>query len=148
MWQRPQTFYLAISTILIAIMFFGIKAVTVGADGTPTEEFKYITYFPYLVLLIVIGILNILALTTFKVRMFQFRTAVLAALVTLALQIWLAVDFFSTHDTMVFKLSAVFPIIAVILDVMAARGIMADQFLVDNAEHLRKARRERRSKRK
>ena len=68
----------------------------------------------------------------------------LSALLTLALQIWLAVDFFTTKDVMVFKLTAVFPIIAVILDVMAARGILADQLLVESAYRLRKSRRERR----
>jgi hypothetical protein len=144
MWQRIQTLYLAISTVLVAALFFSVKAAAYGADGLPTKEIGYIEYIPYLILLILITLLNLLALTTFKIRVFQMRTAVLSALLTLALQIWLAVDFFTTKDVMVFKLTAVFPIIAVILDVMAARGILADQLLVESAYRLRKSRRERR----
>ena len=108
------------------------------------KKYSYIEYLPYLILLIVISLLNLLALTTYKVRVFQMRTAVLSALITLALQIWLAVDFVYTHEAMIFKITAVFPIVAVILDFMAARGIMADQLLIESAYHLRKSRRERR----
>ena len=72
------------------------------------------------------------------------RTAILSALITLALQIWIAVDFLSTNDVMVFKITAIFPLISVVLDVLAAKGILADQMLVESTYHLRKARRERR----
>ena len=144
MWQRVQTLYLAISTILISVMLFSVKAATYGADGEPLSELKYTDYIPYLVLLIVIAVLNVLALTTFKHRIFQMRTSGLSAIITLALQIWLAVDFWFTHDDYVFKLTAIFPLVCVILDVLAARGILADQLLVESAYHLRKARRDRR----
>ena len=142
MWQRIQTLYLAISTILTAVMVFGVKAELYGADGTSVEEFKYFAYIPYAILLIVILLLNILALTTYKFRVFQMRTAVLSAIITLALQIWLAVDFFSCRGTgLVFKVSAVFPIVCVILNFLAARGILADQLLVESAYRLRSAKR-------
>jgi len=141
MWQRQQTLYLAISTILVGLMFFLDKASVPGADGQSLETFSYISYIPYLILLVIVTLLHILALTTYKFRVFQMRTTTLAALLTLALQIWLVVDFFSTHDTMVFKVSAVFPLIAIILDVMAIRGILADEMLVRSSESLRKKRR-------
>ena len=144
MWQRIQTLYLAISTILIGVLLFSAKAAKYGADGLPIEEFTYIEYLPYLILLVLISRLNVLALTTFKIRVFQMRTAILSALITLALQIWIAVDFLSTNDVMVFKITAIFPLISVVLDVLAAKGILADQMLVESTYHLRKARRERR----
>ena len=144
MWQRVQTLYLAISTVLIGVLFFSVKAAVYGADGAAVQEIRYVDYLPYLNLLIVITLLNILALTTFKHRIFQMRTASLAALVTLALQVWLVVDFIMTHEEVVFKVTAIFPLLCVILDMLAARGILADQLLVESAYHLRKARRERR----
>jgi cytochrome c biogenesis factor len=144
MWQRVQTLYLAISTILIGLMFFMAKAAVYGADGSVVEQFKFTTYVPYLILLVIIMVLNILALTTWNFRVFQMRTATLTAIITLALQIWIVVDFISTHDTMVFKIAAIFPLVAVIFDVLAVRGIFADQMLVESAYHLRKSRRERR----
>lgn len=140
MWQRVQTLYLAIATALVAAMFFCTKAVS--ADGALTISF--ISYIPYLILLIIASALQILALTTFRHRIFQMRTTILSAIILLALQIWLVVDFITTRGEVIFRLPALFPVVAVILDVMAARGILADQLLVESAYHLRKSRRERR----
>lgn len=144
MWQRAQTLYLAISTVLIGLMFFMSKAAVYGSDGSVLQEFKFTTYIPYLILLIVIEALNVLALTTWNFRVFQMRTATLTSLITIALQIWIIVDFVSTHDTMVFKIASIFPLVAVIFDFLAVKGIFADQMLVESASHLRKSRSERR----
>ncbi|MBP5721028.1 MAG: DUF4293 family protein [Bacteroidales bacterium] len=131
MWQRVQTLYLAISTALIAAMFFCDKA----------GDISFVSYWPYLVLLILITLLNILALTTYKIRVFQVRTTVLAALLTLALQAWLVVDFIVTGNDPVFHVPAVFPLVAVILDIMAARGIWADELMVRSSSRLRSSKR-------
>ena len=141
MWQRIQTLYLAIATGLIVSMFFTLKAVIPAADGGIAESFRYVSYWPYLILLVVITILDILALTGWKFRVFQMRTAILAALVTLALQAWLAVDYFTAAEGLVFRVTAVFPIVAVILDLLAARKIYADQLLVESMSRLRSSRR-------
>lgn len=131
MWQRVQTFYLAISTALIAAMFFCDKA----------GDITFISYWPYLVLLILVTLLNLLALTTWKFRIFQVRTTVLAALLTIALQGWLVVDFIATGNNPVFHVPAVFPIVAVIFDILAARNIWADELMVRSASRLRAPRR-------
>ena len=141
MWQRIQTLYLAIATGLIISMFFTLKAVIPASDGGIAESFRYVSYWPYLILLVVITILDILALTGWKFRIFQMRTAILAALVTLALQAWLAVDYFTAAEGLVFRVTAVFPIVAVILDLLAARQIYADQLLVESMSRLRSSRR-------
>ena len=147
MWQRVQTLYMAISTILIAAMLLSNEAVCHGADGEIIGSIGFAQKLSHLILLIIILILNILALTVISHRVFQMRTAVLAAIVTLALQIWIAADFISLHEVFVFKLPAVFPAVCIILDILAARAILADQLLVDSSSSLRKSRRERRSKR-
>ena len=131
MWQRAQTLYLAIATALIAAMFFCDKA-----DGI-----SFTSYWPYLALLVVITLLNILALTTWKFRVFQVRTTVLSALITLALQAWLVVDFIVTGNDPLFHVPALFPIVAVILDIMAARGIWADELMVRSSSRLRSSKR-------
>ncbi len=131
MWQRIQTLYLAISTALVVAMFFCNKA----------GDISYVSYWPYLVLLIISAALHLLALTTYRFRVFQVRTAVLAAIITLALQVWLAVDFFVTGNEPVFHVSAVFPLVAVILDVLAARSIWADELLVRSSSRLRSSKR-------
>ena len=143
MWQRIQTFYLAISTILMVVMLFSIKSVAYGPDGTAIEEYKYLTYIPFAILLIAIILLDILALTTYKFRVFQYRTAILVALVTLGFQIWLGVEFFmnmnASNDSqrMIYKINTVFPLVSMILDCLAARGILADELLVESTYRLR-----------
>lgn len=141
MWQRVQTLYLMIASALVAALFFSVKAFVFGPDGTHAQEFRYIAYTPYLILLIVVALLQVIALTTFKVRVLQMRTAVLAALILVALQGWLAVDFFTADDALVFRWTAVFPLVAALLDIWAARAIFRDQLLVESLSSLRKRRR-------
>ena len=143
MWQRVQTLYLAIATALIAAMLFSAKAVIPGSEGTADTVIRFTSYIPYLILIIITGILDILALTTWKHKVFQRRTAVLAALITIALQAWLAVDFFTADAAVVFRVPAVFPAVAAIFDFLAARAILADEMLVRSASRLRSAKRRR-----
>ena len=133
MWQRIQTLYLFLATGLVVSLFFCMKA----------GDVPYTDYWPYLVLLIVTGFLQVMALTTYKHRVFQMRTAVLSAIILVGLQGWLVYDFISTHNDPVFHISAVFPIVAVILDFLAARSILADELLVRSADRLRSAKRKK-----
>ena len=130
MWQRVQTLYLFISALLIGSMFFADKA----------EGIRYIEYIPYLILLIIITLLNVIALTTYKFRVLQFRTAILTSLIDIAFQVWLAVDYFTETD-LVFSFTAIFPLVAVIFNILAARGIWADELMVRSASRLRAAKR-------
>ncbi len=134
MWQRVQTLYLFLATALVASMFFCSKA----------QGVAFTAYWPYTVLLAIITVLNILALTTWKFRVFQVRTTVLSAILTLALQAWLAVDFFVTGNDPVFRVPAIFPLVAVILQVLAARAIWADELMVRSASRLRSSKRNKR----
>ena len=114
-------------------MFFCDKA-----DGI-----RFTSFWPYLALMILSVLLHILALTTWKFRIFQVRTAVLAALLTLALQVWLVVDFVVTGNDPLFHVPALFPLVAVILDVLASRGIWADELMVRSSSRLRSSKRKK-----
>lgn len=117
------------ATGLLAAMFFCNKA----------DDISFISYLPYLILLVVATLLNLLALSSYKFRIFQMRTAVLSALIVLALQAWLVVDFIATHNERLFHVPAVFPIVVVILNFLAARSILGDELLVQSASRLRSA---------
>lgn len=124
MWQRIQTLYLAIAFALSVLMLFmGLT------DKTA-----------FTVLIVVIAFLQLIALTTYKIRIFQMRTCVLSALICVALQAWIAIDFFRTADRLAFDVSAVFPVIIAILDVLSARKILFDEVLVRGASRLRSSR--------
>ena len=137
MWQRIQTLYLAVATALVAALFFSVKSFSVGPGGSHVDEVKYIAFIPYLILLIVAGALQLISLLTFNVRVFQMRTAVLAGLVLLGLQGWLVFDYLTAADGAVFKWTAVLPVVAAILDFIAARHILRDQLLVESISRLR-----------
>lgn len=137
MWQRLQTLYLCIATGLIVALFFSVKAFTLGPGGVHSVELTYIKYTPYLILLILITILQLLAMFTFNARVFQMRTAVLSAILMIALQAWIGVDYFTADKEWIFKFTAVFPLVAAILNFIAARLILRDQLLVESVSHLR-----------
>ena len=131
MWQRVQTLYLFLATCLVAALLFSNKA----------GDIPYMEYWPYAILIILTTFLQVMALTTYKHRIFQMRTASLSAIILIGLQIWLVVDYLKTHNDPVFRVTAVFPIVATILDFLAARSILADELLVRSADRLRAAKR-------
>ena len=137
MWQRLQTLYLCIATGLVVALFFSVKAFTLGPGGIHAVELTYIKYTPYLRLLILITLLQLLAVFTFNARVFQMRTAVLSAILMIALQAWIGVDYFTADKEWIFKFTAVFPLVASILNFIAARYILRDQLLVESVSHLR-----------
>ncbi len=143
MWQRIQTLYLAIATGLVVTLFFCVKSFSVGPGGSHVDELKYVQFFPYLTLLILVTILQVIALFTFNVRVLQMRTAVLAGLLLLALQGRLAFDYFVADDGGVFRWTAILPVIAAILDFIAARLIFRDQLLVESITRLRSRKKNR-----
>lgn len=137
MWQRLQTLYLCLATGLVVALFFSVKAFTLGPGGVHAVELTYVKYTPYLILLILVTILQLLAVFTFNARVFQMRTAVLSAILMIALQAWIGVDYFTADKEWIFKFTAVFPLVAAILNFIAARLILRDQLLVESISHLR-----------
>ena len=145
MWQRIQTLYLAIATILVASMFFCNFATILGPEGS-TETLKYVEYGkfkPFLLFLIMLIAANGIALASFKVRMLQMRVCILAAILLIAFQVWIGILVLQHREDMVFSFTAVFPLVAAILDILAARNIFIDEAIVHAASHLRGSRKKR-----
>ena len=72
------------------------------------------------------------------------RVATLSALILLAFQIWLVTDIVRGWNEMVFSVTALFPLVATVLDILAARAIMLDEAMVQSASRLRSHKRKRR----
>ena len=142
MWQRVQTLYLAVASVLVGSLFFSRFATVLGPEGE-SVDIMYYEKLPFLLFLISLFSANVIALITFKARILQMRVSVLAALLLVGFQIWLAVDFFSHRNDRVFSFTAVFPLVAAILDVMAARNIFLDEAMVQSASRLRSSRKKR-----
>ena len=142
MWQRVQTLYLAVASVLVGSLFFSRFATVLGPEGE-SVDIMYYEKLPFLLFLVSLFSANVIALITFKARILQMRVSVLAALLLVGFQIWLGVDFFSHRNEMVFSFTAVFPLVAAILDVMAARNIFLDEAMVQSASRLRSSKKKR-----
>ena len=142
MWQRIQTLYLAIATALLASMFFCKFATIVGPQGNDLE-IMYWEKIPYVTLLAISTLGNIFSLLAFKIRMPQMRVATGAAILLLAFQCWIVVDLARNWNEMSFSVTALCPLIAAILDIMAARSILLDEAMVQSSARLRASKRKR-----
>ena len=119
MWQRIQTLYLVLALGLCVAALFMIEG----------------TYF--LILTAIAAVMTLLALATYKHRIFQMRTSVIAGLMLVGLQVWILVKYFLAGDKTAYNIAYVFPIVAAILVFLAARNILADEMLVQSASRLR-----------
>ena len=142
MWQRIQTLYLALACGIVAALFFSPLAVAIG-DGGAQETIYFTDNVYFLCLMISIALASLLALVLFKHRGLQMRVTVIAGLLLLGFQIWLAVRYFTAPEGIVFKFTTILPLVAAILDFLALRGILADQFLVESYGRLRSRKKNR-----
>lgn len=141
MWQRIQTLYLATATLLIiSLLFFNVMNI-IGPEGS-VEHVRYYENIVYLIFIIAIISGNTFTIFAYKARNVQMRLCIIEALIMAGFQIWIGVDFIRMSGTReaVFSITAVFPIIAAILDVMAARNIALDEAMVQAAYRLRDTR--------
>ena len=129
MWKRIQTLYLAISAGLITSMFFCRFATIIGPEGSE-EIIRYYEKTPYLILLIMLITASIFTISTYRTRFLQARVCMLTALILAGFQIWLGIDFLMYRNEMIFSVTMLFPLAAAILDIMAAKRIMTDEFIL------------------
>ncbi len=139
MWQRIQTLYLGIATALIFSMFFCTFATIVGPDGAEVTV-GYSEKRPYLMLMIMMIIAHIAATASFKTFFLQARVATIAALLAIGFQIWLGVDILANRHDMSFSITALFPLAAAALDLMAAKRSMVDEMTVTAVKSAKKIR--------
>lgn len=85
------------------------------------ERIGFSDSLAFVVLSLAAFILAVLAVCNNSRAQVKFRLAVSSAVVLLGYQIWIAVVFFQLKDAYVFRLPAVFPLVALLLDLMAAR---------------------------
>ncbi len=142
MWQRIQTLYLGAAAALVFSMFFCTFATIVGPNGAEIT-IGYSEKWPYLMLMIMMFIAQVAATASFKVFFLQARVAVIAALLAVGFQIWLGVDMLMNRHDMSFTVTAVFPLAAAVLDVMAAKRSMVDEMTVAAVRSAKKVRRRR-----
>lgn len=139
MWQRIQTLYLGLASLLVVSLFWCNLSAVIMPDGS-AEYIKYTDKTIFTVWLSILTALQLLALGGYKWRMKQFRVVVFTALVNLGFQAWLVLYFFQTRDIEIMSWTALFPLAATVLDFCAARNILLDEAIVFSANRLRSRR--------
>lgn len=148
MWQRIQTLYLAISAVLVTILFFNDAYTVAAPDGMQYVRYLQIRSPYFAILLGILAAMILLALVSFKVRILQMRLATLSGLVALGMMGWLAYFYFTAPENVTFKWTVIFPLIIAISNFLAARGCFQDQLMVESAYRIRESRKRDRKKRK
>ena len=116
-----------------------------GTGGHVTPNLALIPYLAedwdkvvYWVLLSVCLLGNLVALNTYKLMVLQMRVTTLTALVTLGFAIVLGIDWLRLgSEQLTFSYNIIFPAVCTVLDVLALRGILHDQLMVEAAGRLR-----------
>ena len=134
MIQRIQTLFL-LATVGLIIAILSSKVFY-----TAEYTVKYTEYTPYLVLSIATLFIAFFTIFMYHHRLFQIRLCIFNIILLLAFQGWIAYAFFTCEEGTIFSITAVFPIICVILTFTALRYIARDAALVRAASTLRNAR--------
>lgn len=123
MWQRIQTFYMAIVVIIIAVALFFISKV------------------PFIILFAAALLCNLVPIFTFRHRMLQMRLLIFSVVVLLGLQVWMIFDYLMAGAALKLSYAYVVPFIGAILDFLAIRGVISDELIVRSSSRLRAAKR-------
>lgn len=144
MIQRIQSVWLFLSAICMALLFkMPYYSALLGADAssTPLTVGQNLLLF---IIAVVLGVLSFVTIFLYKQRGTQKQLiwlGVLGALLLLALMYFKAEDLLNAypnnHKNESFKLGAVFPILYVVLMLMAYFAVRADDKLVKSVDRLR-----------
>lgn len=142
MWQRIQTLYFGIITGILISLALGNVGSIYAAEGI-VENVSYLSKLPYAIFILLSLVANLVALFSWGHRSIQIRLASASAVLLLALQVWIAVDYFSVEQEFVFRWTCILPIVAFIFELLAIKGVFSDELLVRSASRLRSSKKKR-----
>ncbi|HBG23592.1 MAG TPA: hypothetical protein DEO54_08540 [Rikenellaceae bacterium] len=137
MIQRVQTLFLLAASALLFTMFFGTMVTS------SQESVKYSQVTPLLIMNIVTFSMAFVSIFLYKQRVIQIRVSVFNSVILLAFQGWILWMFFNRPQGSAFSVSALFPLVAAILSIIAMRYIARDEAIVRSTSRLRKSGRAR-----
>jgi hypothetical protein len=132
MFKRFQTYLIIAAGLLIGSMFFSNMCYGVIPTDAPSEQWERITisFFErsqFLIMAFVGFSLCVIALFYHKKRLLQIRICLLDSIIIFAFQIWILVEFMKLRPFYSLSVPSLFPIIAIILLVLAIRHIAKDE---------------------
>ena len=147
MIQRIQTVYLLLAGIITASLFFfdfaelavDSELLVFNAFGILKGEEIIISGIPVQFFIALVTILHIVIIFMYKKRIRQMRMTVFTIILLMGLLAFLFYfSYFAFEDSsVVYKIPMSFPLIAIILDYLAIRGIGKDEALVRSMNRIR-----------
>jgi len=147
MIQRIQSIYLLISVILIGLLF-ALPFAEIAKDGTIfLFNFQGILLdgavqqsgIAISILIVILLALHVYALISFKKRLLQISVIKYSIVVLLGMLGTFA--FYTAYSyngaQISYKISMVFPLIVIVLDYLAIRGIRSDEALIRSIDRIR-----------
>lgn len=128
MWQRFQTLLLLIVAGLLLSMFMTDMCYTLTETGR--FAIRFIDRSQFLIFTFTTFVLAELTIANFKRRLLQIRICIINAILLTAYQIWILIEFFKLKEVYSITVPALFPVICVILLVLAIRYIGRDEAMV------------------
>jgi len=156
MIQRAQSVYLFLVTILMSFsiifpyaelyltdgrqVLFTSHSVTSSIDGSITNTLK--GTIPLLLLFIIAGVVSFVNIFFFSKRLLQMRLCVLSTIFLIAQIMLIAFYYYYMKSDLPllvksFQLPAIFPLIGIILNLVAYRAIKHDEELVNSYKRIR-----------
>ncbi len=143
MIQRIQSVWLLLAAACAAAMFFFPVYGGVLQNGAVNNYLASSSYLLFL-LAIVSAVLPLITIFLFRKRQLQMKLTFVNILLGIGLMVMIyfkANDFAAQNATIFksssYKVAAALPILAIILSIMAFRGISADEKLVKSTDRLR-----------
>ena len=147
MIQRIQTIYILLAGILTAALFklkfadiiVNNELLTFSAKGIYKAAEQVFNGLPIMVFIGIIAILHVVVIFMYKKRIRQIRFLVFSIILLLGL---FGMFFYFTYSgfdniQVAFKIPVAFPIVSIILDYLAIRGIGKDEALVRSLNRIR-----------
>ena len=138
-WPRMQNVLLGISAFLLLSLFWSQMCYTVDASGVE-YSIKFTEHIQFLILTFITFALCIAAICYKKQYILQIRVCIINMFILLGYQIWLLVAFLQLKSAWTFTISTLFPLVCIILIVLAIRYSWRDASEVIARDFHRKVR--------
>ncbi|MFV0506509.1 MAG: DUF4293 domain-containing protein [Bacteroidales bacterium] len=149
MIQRIQSVYIFMTLVVISLFFFlPIVDIKIAADGQDLTFYvrgiisngEVVTsQLPLMLLLIVIQLIELIALFSFKKRVAQIRLLLFNIVLLLGSYALIYINTYFTYsdDIIAPRMYIAFPLVAVIFNIMAASKVKKDINLLKSADRIR-----------
>jgi len=98
-----------------------------GSGELVRYSIKFIDKSQFLIFIFTNFALSVITIAYFKVRMMQIRLCIMNSLLLLGFQIWIVVEYFKLNSVYTFTIFSIFPVISIILLLLAIKYIGRDE---------------------